>query len=64
MKANKQQSKLEVIKKEQLKRRVFTEFLRGFAGFAGCAVRPANQAQLTGWYGRDTLGFMQKGGVG
>jgi hypothetical protein len=34
--------------------------MRVFTGFAGCVAGPANQAQLTGGRGRDTLGFMQK----
>ena len=32
-----------------------------FVGFTGWVAAFANAAQLTGWRGRDTLGFMQKG---
>lgn len=33
----------------------------GFTGFVGWVTRVANRAQLTAWWGRDTLGSMQKG---
>ena len=52
------------LEKYQLNQIVRDGFCAVFlCGFVGGVARSANQAGLTGWRGRDTLGFMQIGGL-